>query len=121
MSKHNRRFTSFLPAVSNDALKRMRQTVRGWRLHRWTSAGLDELAQQCNPKIQGWWTYYGAFYQTAMHKFFRYVDRTLEQWARRKYKTLSRRKRRSVEWLSKIKGVVPGLFAHWRIAGCMVG
>jgi RNA-directed DNA polymerase len=117
MSKHNRRFTSFLPAVSNDALKRMRQTVRGWRIHRQTSTVLDDLAQQCNPTIQGWWNYYGAFYQIAMRKFFRYVDRKLEQWARRKYKTLSRRKRRSVEWLSKMKSVVPGMFVHWRIAG----
>src|SRR5258706_1695259 len=121
LSKYNRRFTSFLPAVSEGALKRMRQIVRGWRLHRWTSATLDDLAQQCNPTIQGWWNYYGAFYQTAMRRFFRYVDRKLEQWARRKYKTLSRRKRRSVEWLSKMKSVVPGMFVHWRIAGCPAG
>jgi group II intron reverse transcriptase/maturase len=121
LSKYNRRFTSFLPAVSEDAQKRMRQIVRGWRLHRWTSATLDDLAQQCNPTIQGWWNYYGAFYQTAMRRFFRYVDRKLEQWARRKYKTLSRRKRRSVEWLSKMKSVVPGTFVHWRIAGCSAG
>ncbi|WP_218627442.1 group II intron reverse transcriptase/maturase [Caballeronia sp. dw_19] len=117
MSKYNRRFTNFLPAVSNSALKRMRQTARRWRIHRQTSATLDDLAQQCNLTIQGWWNYYGAFYQIAMRKIFRYVDRKLEQWARRKYKTLSRRKRCSVEWLSKMKSVVPGMFFHWRIGG----
>jgi Group II intron, maturase-specific domain len=83
-----------------DALKRMRQTVRGWRIHRQTSTVLDDLAQQCNPTIQGWWNYYGAFYQIAMRKFFRYVDRKLEQWARRKYKTLSSSAR---NWSRKVR------------------
>ncbi|WP_454740493.1 group II intron maturase-specific domain-containing protein [Cupriavidus necator] len=63
----------------------MRTTVRGWRIYRRTSATLDDLAQRCNATIQGWWNYYGAFYRTAMRKLFSYVDRRLEQWARRKY------------------------------------
>lgn len=32
LSKQRQVFTSFLPGVSKDALKRMRQTVRGWKL-----------------------------------------------------------------------------------------
>ena len=87
MSRYNRLFTSFLRSASNDALKRMRQTVRSWRIHRRTPATLDDLAQQCNPTIQGWWNYYGVFYRTAMQAIFQYVDRKLERWARRKYKT----------------------------------
>ncbi len=113
LSKYNRRFTSFLPAVSEDALKRMRQTVRGWRLHCWTSATLEDLAQRCNLTIQGWWNYYGAFYQTAMHKLFDYVDRKLAQWARRKYKRQSRNPRYSLQWLRKMKTNAPRMFTHW--------
>ena len=121
LNKQNRPFTSFLPGASDDALKRMRRTVRGWRLHRRTPATLVELAQQYNPTIRGWWQYYGAFYQTAMRGLFRYIDERLEQWARRKYKTLLRHKRRSAEWLSKMKDVSPQMFAHWRVAGGGVG
>jgi RNA-directed DNA polymerase len=121
LNKHNQRFTGFLPAVSNDALKRMRQTVRGWKIHRWTSATLDDLAQRCNPTIQGWWNYYGAFYRTAMGKFFGYVDRRLAQWARRKYKKLSRRKCGSEAWLCKMKKIAPQMFVHWRNVGARVG
>jgi RNA-directed DNA polymerase len=121
MSRYNRLFTSFLPAASNDALKRMRQTVRSWRIHRRTPATLDDLAQQCNPTIQGWWNYYGAFYRTAMHAIFQFVDRKLECWARRKFKTLSRHKRRSAEWLRKMAAVYPRLFVHWRVVGAPVG
>jgi RNA-directed DNA polymerase len=81
LSKQNRFFTSFLPGVSADAKKRMRQTVRGWKLNRQTQVTLAELARQYNPMIQGWWNYYGAFYQTAMHQIFQHIDRTLERWA----------------------------------------
>jgi RNA-directed DNA polymerase len=119
--RHNRLFTGFLPAVSGDALKRMRQVVRGWRVHRRTPATLEEIAQLCNPMIQGWWNYYGAFYQSEMRKLFHYIDQKLAQWARRKYKTLRRRKQRSVRWLGKMKELAPWLFVHWRIARREVG
>jgi group II intron reverse transcriptase/maturase len=118
---HNRICTNFLPGVSADAVKRMRKVVRGWRIYRQTPATLAELAKQYNPAIRGWWNYYGAFYRTAMHKLSRYIDQRLEQWARRKYKTLLRRKRRSVEWLRRMKSDSPRMFFHWSVAGNMVG
>jgi RNA-directed DNA polymerase len=115
MSKQHRVFTSFLPGVSADAVKRMRKVVRDWRIPSQTPVTLAELAEQYNSVIRGWWEYYGAFYQTAMRELFRYVDRKLEQWARRKYTTLSRHKRRSVEWLARMKEDCPGIFVHWRV------
>jgi group II intron reverse transcriptase/maturase len=121
MSKQHRVFTSFLPGVSADAMKRMRQVVRGWRIPRQTPATLAELAEQYNSVLRGWLNYYGAFYQTAVRELARYVDRKLEQWARRKYKTLSRHKRRSAEWLSRMKQGCPSMFVHWSGFGNKVG
>ena len=121
LNKQNLPFTSFLPGVSNEALQRMRQTVHGWQLHRQTPAKLAELAQQYNPVIRGWWQYYGAFYQTALHGLSRYIDEKLELWARRKYKTLLRHQRRSVDWLAKMKDVFPQMFHHWCVPGGTVG
>jgi RNA-directed DNA polymerase len=121
LSKQRRIFTSFLPGVSASALKRMRQAVRGWKLNRQTNGTLAALATQYNPIIQGWWNYYGAFYQTAMLHIYQHIDRTLERWARRKYKVLSGRKWGSVQWLRKIKDSKPELFHHWRVVGEMVG
>jgi len=121
MSKQRRAFTSFLPGVSADAKKRMRQAVRGWRIPRQTPATLADLAEQYNSAIRGWCNYYGAFYPTAMREFARYIDRKLEHWARRKYKTLSRHKRRSVEWLARMKDDSPRLFAHWSVFATKVG
>ena len=113
-NKQGRVFTSFLPAVSDTALKRMRETVRCWKLHRQTIATLQELAWQYNSTIRGWVNYYGAFYRTAMHKLFQYIDRRLMQWARRKYKTLRRHKSLSADWLGKMKTDFPALFVYWR-------
>ena len=121
MSRHGQVFTSFLPAVSEDALTRMRQTVRGWRWQSKTSATLTALAQQCNATIRGWWNYYGAFYRTQMHGFFRYIDQKLERWARRKYKPLRRHKRRSVDWLQKMRHVFPDIFFHWQLGTSGLG
>jgi RNA-directed DNA polymerase len=121
ISNQHRIFTSFLPAVSADARRHMRQVVRGWRIHRQTPATLAELAQRWNPVIRGWWNYYGAFYQTAMHELFRHIDSKLEQWARRKYKTLSQHKRRSAEWLRRMKNGSPHMFVHWSVIGYEVG
>ena len=107
--------------MSKDALKRMRQTVRGWKLNRQTHVTLTALATQYNPIIQGWWNYYAAFYQTAMLHVYQHIDRALERWARRKYKALSGRKQGSGRWLRKMKDAEPQLFHHWRVVGDMVG
>jgi RNA-directed DNA polymerase len=120
-SHHDRLFTSFLPGASADALKRMRQAVRRWRLNRQTHVPLADVARLYNPVIQGWWQYYGAFYQTAMLRLFQHIDRALERWARRKFKALHGRKRRSAEWLDKMRAATPLLFHHWRVAGHQAG
>jgi group II intron reverse transcriptase/maturase len=121
INKQGRIFTGFLPGASDDALKRMRKVVHGWKLHRQTPAKLTDLVQRYNPIIRGWWQYYGAFYRTSMYELFQYIDMKLEQWARRQYKTLRRHKRRSVEWLSKMKKVCPQKFTHWQVIGGAVG
>lgn len=121
LSKTRRIFTSFLPGVSADAMKKMRQAVRGWKLNRQTHVALAALAKLYNPIIQGWWNYYGAFYPTAMLAVHGHIDRALERWARRKYKSLSGRQRASVQWLRKIKNAEPWLFYHWRVVGSEVG
>jgi len=117
LDRRKKAFTNYLPAVSADALKRMRKEVRGWRIYRQTAGTLDELARQYNPKIQGWWNYFGAFYRSAMHRLFQYIDGKLMQWATRKYKTLLRHKTRSARWLRRVKKQAPQMFCHWSAIG----
>ncbi|MGC9222126.1 MAG: reverse transcriptase domain-containing protein, partial [Solirubrobacteraceae bacterium] len=47
-------FTSFSPAISDDAAKKIRATIRSWRLHLRGGLTLAEIARQINPVVQGW-------------------------------------------------------------------
>ena len=51
--KDGKQFTSFLPAISKDALKKISAEVRSWRLHRWVTSDGPEIARFINPKIRG--------------------------------------------------------------------
>ncbi len=67
-------FTSFLPAISKDALKKISAEVRSWRLHRWVSSDGREIAELINPKIRGWMAYYGAFYPSGLYPVLRRIN-----------------------------------------------
>jgi RNA-directed DNA polymerase len=68
-----------------------------------------------NPVLRGWVNYYGRFYKSAMYSVMRHMNRALIQWARRKYKKLSRHRRRAEYWLGKIAKRDPRLFVHWQM------
>jgi RNA-directed DNA polymerase len=53
VSKSGGNFTSFQPAVSKEALKRMGETVRSWRIHLRTGGDLEALAKTINPIVAG--------------------------------------------------------------------
>ena len=59
-------FTSFLPAISKDALNRISGERPPWRLHHWTGHTIAEVAARINPIVRGWMQYYGAFYRSAL-------------------------------------------------------
>ena len=113
-NRHGEIFTSFLPAVSPQALKRMRDRIRQIDLRRQTYLPLEELARRLNPILRGWIEYYGRFYPTELRaKLFSYLNQELSAWLRQKHQRLRRKHRRSRELLARIAQQCPGLFAHW--------
>lgn len=80
--RHGVVFTSFLPAVSKDALKKMSCVVRRWRLHRRTELAFADLARMINPIVQGWMRYYGAFYPSALYGLLARINTYLVRWVR---------------------------------------
>ncbi len=68
------RFTSFLPAISKEALNKISRELRHWRLHRLIGLTFTELARKINPVVRGWMQYYGAFYRSALHPFLQRVN-----------------------------------------------
>jgi RNA-directed DNA polymerase len=105
-------FTSFLPAVSPEALKAMGQQVRKWRIHRRTRLELIEFADWINPIVSGWMTYYGRFYRSQLYPLLRRINTYLMRWARKKYKRLRSYKRLRAWWSGLVQRA-PGLFKHW--------
>lgn len=113
-NKYGKHFINFTPAVSNTAQKAMRQKIHDWRMHLKPDKDLEDLSMMFDPAIQGWMNYYGHFYRSAMYPVLRHFNNALVHWARRKYKKLSRHRRRAEHWLGRIARREPNLFAHWR-------
>jgi RNA-directed DNA polymerase len=105
-------FSAFLPAVSKDALKRMSEEVRSWRIHLRSGTELEDIASWVNPIIRGWMTYYGRFYRTALNGLLQRINTYLVRWAKRKYKRL-RSYKKVRKWWGGLTARQPRLFAHW--------
>jgi RNA-directed DNA polymerase len=105
-------FSAFLPAVSKDALKKMNEEVRSWRIHLRTATDLNDLAAWINPVVRGWMTYYGRFYRTALNGLLQRINTYLMRWARRKYKRL-RSYKKARRWWDGLTARQPRLFTHW--------
>jgi RNA-directed DNA polymerase len=107
-----RYFTSFLPAMSTDAINAKSAELRKMRIHRRPNLTLDDLAQWLNPIVRGWMTYYGRFYRSAMEPLLLRVSTYLRRWAGMKYRRL-RANKRFTKWWKGLQEREPGLFAHW--------
>jgi RNA-directed DNA polymerase len=113
-SKDGSYFTSFLPAISTEALKAKSARLRELRIHRRTNLSLDDLARWLNPIVSGWMNYYGRYYRTVMDPLLRRVNTYLRRWAGNKYRRRLRAYRRFWRWWNGLLEREPGLFAHWK-------
>ena len=60
VDKYGRVYVNFSPAVSSEALKAMRQTIRGWHLQLMSDKSLADLSAMFDPVLRGWHQYYAA-------------------------------------------------------------
>jgi RNA-directed DNA polymerase len=107
-------FTSFLPAISPEALSAKSARLRKMRIHRRTNLSLNDLAQWLNPIVAGWMNYYGRYYRTAMDPLLQRINTYLMRWAGKKYRRRLRAHRRFRRWWVGLLDRQPGLFAHWK-------
>jgi RNA-directed DNA polymerase len=105
-------FTSFLPAISKEALKKISAEVRSWRLHRRTGMAEEDIARLINPKVRGWMVYYGAFYHTALRPVLHRINTYLLRWIMNKYKKL-RTWKKATRAMAEAAATRPRYFAHW--------
>jgi RNA-directed DNA polymerase len=109
-------FVNFLPAISTQAGKAIRRTIREWRIASTrTHQRLEDLARLVNPSVRGWMNYYGRFYRSKCVQVLRHLNRALAAWARRKYKRFRCRERASMHWLRRIARQDPNVFVLWQL------
>ncbi len=107
-------FVSFSPAVSNAAKKAIRQTIRSWRIHLWSSATLSSIAREINPVVRGWINYYGNYGRWELRFSLQQIDEYLIRWAKSKYKRLRGRQIKAAKAVRQMSQKRPFLFAHWK-------
>lgn len=112
--KYKGLFVSFTPAVSQQALKTMRQATRRLNYRNLSTLSLAEIAKRHNPIMRGWLAYYGRFRRSAMNVIFRHFDETLKAWAMKKYRKLKYCKTSATKFLARIEKKHPRLFVHWQ-------
>lgn len=112
-NRHGQMFTSFLPAISKDAMKRLNREVRGWRLHLHSTWDLGQIARWINPIVRGWLQYYGRFYRSELYPLLKRINTYLMRWVRKKYRRLHGFKKAHA-WWKMVGQRVPHLFFHWR-------
>jgi RNA-directed DNA polymerase len=108
-------FTGFTAAVSPAALTAMRQKARRLNYRNRTDLSLQDIASKLNPILRGWIAYYGRFQPSALGPLYRYINKSLVAWARRKYKRFRTSKTRAGTFLQKVSRKCPQLFAHWKL------
>jgi RNA-directed DNA polymerase len=106
------KFMCFLPAISKDALKRIGERLRSWRLHRLTGSDVADLARMINPVVRGWMAYYGTFYRTALYPVLHRINTYLLRWIMNKYKKL-RTWKKALQAMRNAVASRPRYFAHW--------
>jgi len=108
-------FLNFSPAISAKAAKSIRQTIRSWKIHRWTHLSIEELAAWINPILRGWINYYGQYYKSLLTPVLGQLDYALVRWAKRKYRRLKVSHSKARAWIKGVAQRQPRLFAHWQI------
>jgi RNA-directed DNA polymerase len=113
VDKYGRMYVNFSPGVSREALRAMRQTVRGWHLQLMNDKELSDLSNMFGPVIRGWANYYGRFHSKALKPLWRHVNDYLVRWMRRKHKHLARGVTRAARALARLADSAPRSFVHW--------
>src|SRR5438874_2735469 len=114
-NRHGERFVAFIPAVSKQAVKKMRLSVRRWRMHRRNDLELAQIAAWVRPVLTGWVRYFGRFYPSKLQEELRTIDAFIVRWAIRKYKRFRGQTMAIWDWLRSLKRRDPALFAHWTL------
>jgi len=108
-------FTGYLPVVSQKSRKRIKDTMRSWKLKSKSHTPLDLIAKTVNPILRGWMNYYGKYSMDSIKKVMKDLNFMLARWAKAKYKRFRNKPLYlAYKWLGSIAIRCP-MFYHWQL------
>jgi len=112
-SKQGGRFLCFLPAISLNAQKHIRDEIRRVIVPMWSEARIEWYAEKLNNKTRGWVQYYCAIEKWKVRSVLEYANYLLLKWIKNKYRMMS--KMAAVKKMKMMQSEQPELFYHWKI------
>ncbi|WP_419241520.1 group II intron maturase-specific domain-containing protein [Cardinium endosymbiont of Nabis limbatus] len=76
---------------------------------------MESISKKINPKVRGWYQYYGRFYKSAMYRPLVNIERYLVRWLQAKYKKLRGHENLAKQFLRKVRADSPSIFYHWTL------
>jgi RNA-directed DNA polymerase len=114
-SKTGKIFTGFLPAISKEKAKEIRAEIRKDNIRARADLSIEEIAEWYNPKIRGWYNYFGKYYPSKLVKLWKYINKALALWARSKYKNIRTSRIKAMNLIKRIQAEKENLFFHWKL------
>jgi RNA-directed DNA polymerase len=108
-------FTSFLPAISKEKEKEIRAEIRRDNIRARVDLSLEQIAEWYNPKIRGWYNYFGKYYPSRLVRLWKYFNKALALWARSKYKKIRSSRIKAMNLIKRIQEERGNLFFHWKL------
>jgi RNA-directed DNA polymerase len=115
MGKDKRIRCTFLPAISKTSQKAINREIKSWKVQLRNDKEIKDLSRMFNPKIRGWFNYYGQFYPSRMRLIWCNLNGHLLRWVRRKYRRFKKCKQQATTYLKKVAYNNPNMFLHWKL------
>ncbi len=111
----NGHFTAFVPEISKENQKKIRENIRETVNWRNTSQRVEQIAAILNSKLRGWLNYFEMYGKRQLDKTMLYLQTKLLKWLKRKHKQGAMKCSRQLQTLQQQK---PTLFYHWERRYC---
>ena len=113
-SRTNKLFLSYDCAISRKQEFKIAEELRKSKFHLWTGSTLEDIAKTFNPKLKGWYNYYGRFSPYKLNRVFGLFNWRLIKWAVKKYKSFKGSMRKAGNYIRSIAEKFPYIFVHWQ-------
>jgi RNA-directed DNA polymerase len=113
-SRTKKLFLSYDCAISRTKELKIAEELKESMFHQWTGSTLEEIAKTFNPKLRGWYNYYGKFSPYKLNRVFGLFNWRLIKWAVKKYKSFNGSMRKAGNYIRGIAEAFPYIFVHWQ-------